>query len=204
VPIPSDVFATGKTYAEYRQKILDAGPPARDKLELSESTLAQAKIDVDAFTRLPKPLNVLVLSEDWCSDCTDNVPILNRIAEESGKLNVRILSRDEHPEIADQYLKDGKYRSIPAIIFMDEQMNDIGAFHERPQSVTDLRAQKKAELYEAHPEFGSQDTPASELPDDIRAALSAALAESRASTRPFAIQEVVRELSDVAAKAAGA
>jgi hypothetical protein len=204
VPIPSDVFEGGKTYAEYRQQILDAGGPSRDKLELSESTLAQTKIDVEPFSRLPKPLKVLVLSEAWCSDCSDNVPILNRIAEETGKLNVRIISRDEHLEIADQYLKDGEFRAIPTMIFMDDQMNEIGTFMERPQSVTDLRAQKRAELFAQHPEFGSQDTPASELPDDIRAALSASLAESRASTRPFAIQEVVRELSAVAADAAGA
>jgi glutaredoxin len=164
--------------------------------------LAKEQLDLSPFTRLREPLRVLVLSEDWCGDCTDNVPILDRIAQETGKLDVRILQRDEHLDVADQFLKDGKFRSVPTVIFLDEQMTPIGTFIERPEAVTSLRAERRADVFREHPEFGSPDAPASELPDETRAALSTALAESRASTRPFAIQEVVRELGGIAARAA--
>lgn len=197
VPISEDVFQSGQTWAEYRQHLLDEGGPAREKLQSSEESLAKATLDLDAFRQLDRPVRVLVLSEDWCGDCTDNLPILNRIAEETGKLDVRILHRDEHPEIADQYLKEGKFRAIPTMVFLDENFNDVGVFIERPDSVTSLRAERKAAVFAEHPEFGSPDTPASELPDQVRSALSTALAESRASTRPFAIQEVVRAIGAI-------
>jgi len=197
VAISADVFQSGQSYSDYRQHLLDDGGPAREKLQFSEESLAKATLDLDAFGHLDRPVRVLVLSEDWCGDCTDNLPILNRIAEETGKLDVRILHRDEHPDIADQYLKEGKFRAIPTMVFLDEDFNDLGVFIERPDSVTNLRAERKAAVFAEHPEFGSPDTPASELPDEVRSALSTALAESRASTRPFAIQEVVRAIGDI-------
>jgi thiol-disulfide isomerase/thioredoxin len=197
VAISADVFQSGQSYSDYRQHLLDDGGPAREKLQFSEESLAKATLDLDAFSHLDRPVRVLVLSEDWCGDCTDNLPILNRIAEETGKLDVRILHRDEHPDIADQYLKEGKFRAIPTMVFLDEDFKDLGVFIERPDSVTNLRAERKAAVFAEHPEFGSPDTPASELPDEVRSALSTALAESRASTRPFAIQEVVRAIGDI-------
>jgi hypothetical protein len=201
MPVTREQFNSGQTYAEYRQHILDENGPAREKLAASEETLALAKLDLRALDALPEPVHVLVLSEDWCSDCTDNLPILDRIATESGKLDVRILHRDEHLALADEYLNDGQFRSIPTMIFLDQNLKDIGTFHERPDSVTSLRAEGKAAVYASNPEFGSADKPASELPDDVRAKLSTALADSRAKTRPFAIQEVVREIAQVATRA---
>jgi thioredoxin-like negative regulator of GroEL len=146
-------------------------------------------------------VRVLVLSEDWCGDCTDNLPIINRIAEESGKLDVRIVSRDAHPEIMDGYLKYGRFRAIPLMLFLSADGQVIGHFTERPESVTELRARKKQEIYEQHPEFGAPEAYAT-LPEETRAALSDALLAMRDETRPFAIGEVVRELGEIAAQVA--
>jgi len=35
---------------------------------------------------------VLILSEDWCGDCTDNLPIVDRIAREIEQLRRRLVS----------------------------------------------------------------------------------------------------------------
>jgi hypothetical protein len=195
-----DRFAAGDTYEDYRARIMADGGIMREMLEASERGLASEPLDLSAFDRLAAPLRVLVLSEDWCGDCTDNLPILNRIAAESGKLEVRIVSRDENPDLMDSHLNRGEFRSIPVMIFLDGEMNEIGHFIERPDSVTELRARKRQELYAAHPEFGTPAT-VSELSVETRAALQAALLAMRDETRPFAIHEVVRELSAIVARA---
>jgi thiol-disulfide isomerase/thioredoxin len=200
--ISNDVFAGGETFAAYRDRIMADGGTMRDLLVASEQGLAAQAIDVAPFAALPKPVRVLVLSEDWCGDCTDNLPILNRLAEESGKLDVRIVSRDEHLEIMDAFLKYDKFRAIPLILFLDDDGNVIGSLKERPESVTELRARKRAEIYEQHPEFGTPETYAT-LDEETRAKLSEHLMAMRNETRPFAIGEVVRELGEIAGKVSG-
>jgi hypothetical protein len=196
VQIDEDRFGRGTTYADYRERILTEGGIMKDLLTASESALAKEMIDVEPFRRLSKQLRVLILSEDWCGDCTDNLPIVNRLAEESGKLEVRILPRDEHLDVMDQYLKYGQFRAIPLILFLDEDGNVVGDLKERPESVTQLRARKRQELYANRPDFGEPGAYA-ELSEEKRAELQAALLAMREETRPFAIQEVVRELCEI-------
>jgi hypothetical protein len=196
VRIDTDRFNRGTTYQDYRARILAGGGVMRELLEASETALARETIDVEPFRRLAQPLQVLVLSEDWCGDCTDNLPILNRIAEESGKLDVRILSRDENLDVMDRYLKNGEFRSIPLILFLDAAGEVVGAFTERPDSVTDLRARRRQEIYDRRPDFGAPGAYA-ELSDEKRAELQAALFMMRDETRPFAIHEVARELGAI-------
>jgi thioredoxin-like negative regulator of GroEL len=194
--VGKEVFDAGSTYTDFRDRILGSEGIMKDLLEASEAHLAKQELNVDAFKALEKPVRVVVLSEDWCGDCTDNVPVLNRIAQDSGKLDFRVVSRDEHLDIQNQYLKYGKFQSIPTILFLDDAGNVFGHFIERPESVTELRAAKRQEIYAEHPEFG---TPGNyqDLSDETRAALQEALKAVRDETREFANNEVVRELSEI-------
>src|SRR6476619_801733 len=110
MPIKSEIFDNGRTYAEVRERILADGGMMAEMLQASEAGRAAERIDVSAFTKLAEPVRVLSLSEDWCGDCTDNLPIVDRIARESGKLEMRVVSRDANLDIADQHLKYGKFR----------------------------------------------------------------------------------------------
>ncbi|HZW33201.1 MAG TPA: thioredoxin family protein, partial [Isosphaeraceae bacterium] len=145
---------------------------------------------------------VLVLAEDWCGDVIANLPILGKLAEASGKLNLRIFLRDQNLDLMDQYLNQGKFRSIPVFVFFDDDFNEIGRFIERPASVTELRARKRLEIYARHPEFGSPDAPVDQLPEDVRQRLQAELAAMREETTPFANAEVVRELRAIVERVA--
>jgi len=167
-------FNQGTTYAEYRDRILAAGGIMKDLLTASESALAKEQID--------------------------NLPILNRLAEESGKLEVRILPRDEHLDVMDHYLKNGQFRSIPLILFLDEGGRVLGDLKERPDSLTELRARRRQELYARRPDFGEPGAYA-ELSEEKRAELQEALLAMREETRPFAIQEVARELREIVERA---
>jgi hypothetical protein len=173
----------------------------REQVEQNEQDLQLEPKDVEALRALPKPVNVLALAEDWCGDVVANVPVLGKLAEASGgKLNVRIHLRDQEPgsQIMDQYLNRGEFKSIPTLVFLDGEFNELGVWIERPESVTRLREEKRQALYRAHPEWGDPSKPIAELPEDIRTQVQQASAALRTETKPFANSEVVRELRAIA------
>jgi hypothetical protein len=176
----------------------------REQFERNEQNLALASDDLAAFSRLPRPLKVLALAEDWCGDVIANLPILGRLARESGKLDLRVLLRDQDPgvKVMDEHLNQGQFRSIPVFVFLDDDFRELGVWIERPKSVTSLRAEKMGELYAQHPEWGSQSTPIAELPEDIRVQVQQATQQMRQETTPFANSEVVRELRELVTRAA--
>lgn len=200
--IDAERFASGTSYEEYRARILAAGGIMEELLIASETSLANEEIDVEPFRRLPETVRVLVLSEDWCGDCTDNLPIVNRLADESGKLDVRIASRDDNLEIMDRFRKYGEFQAIPLILFLDAQGEVVGDLKERPERVTEVRKQKREALYAAHPEYGTPGGYA-DLSEETRAELQVALFALREETRSFAIHEVVRELAAIAGRFRG-
>ena len=69
-------------------------------------------------------LRVLVLAEPWCGHCMLNIPILLRLAKKTD-MPVRLLLRDENLELMDEYLTNGKSRTIPIILFIDEDGNEV-------------------------------------------------------------------------------
>ncbi len=189
-PVTRERFEQGMTYEEYKAQMTRN----RERLEANEQSLQLSQDDLAPFKGLSQPLNVLVLAEDWCGDVIANLPILGRLAQESGKLNVRIFLRDQNLDIMDQYLNQGTHRSIPTFVFFDQDFNQVGLWIERPDSVTELRAQKRRELFAQHPEFGDPNAPIDQLPDEVRVRLAEAIAELREQTAEFANREVVREL----------
>jgi Thioredoxin len=94
---------------------------------------------------------LLVIAEDWCGDASNTVPILAKLADETPGLDLRVIRRDEHPAVMDQYLTNGS-RSIPIVIVLDEEFREVGHWGPRP---TELQAwvmanrltTPKAELY---------------------------------------------------------
>lgn len=192
-----EAWEAGVEYPVYRERVLALGGLVSEMLVESEATLAEATLDLTLFQALPTPIPVLVLSEDWCGDCTDNLPILDRIARETGKLLPRIASRDDNLDIMDQYLTRGEFRSIPVIIALNADWTPRGALRERPESVSQRRREDMDAVYAANPEYGTRDSSPALLDDETRERLYAAMSDARASSRGFAIGEVVRELGGI-------
>lgn len=81
-----------------------------------------------------KQLRVLVLTEDWCGDAMLNVPILLRIAEHAN-MGVSLFPRDANLELMDQYLTNGKARSIPIFVFIDENGDEVAKWGPRADKI---------------------------------------------------------------------
>lgn len=98
-----------------------------------------------------EPRRLLVIAEDWCGDASNTVPILAKLAETVPGLELRVLRRDEYPDVMDQYLTDGS-RSIPIVIALGEDFRELGHWGPRPQALQDWvmankRSIAKADLY---------------------------------------------------------
>jgi hypothetical protein len=191
-------FEQGMTYDGFKEHMTRN----RERLEENERKVEIRADDLAAFRDLPQPLKVVALAEDWCGDVIANLPVLGRLAKESGTLDVRIFLRDENDDLMQRYLNQGKFRSIPVFAFFDEDMRELGHWIERPTSVTELRAQRRRKIFASHPEFGSPDAPVDQLPDDVRARLQAEIQKMRDETTAFANGEVIRELRELVTRVA--
>lgn len=75
--------------------------------------------------------HLLVLSEDWCGDAVNTVPVVARLAELAPNLDLRILARDENLDLMDAHLT-GTSRSIPVVIALDDEFREHGWWGPRP------------------------------------------------------------------------
>lgn len=191
--VTAERFSQGLSYDAYKAQMTRN----QDRFIANEAAATIDADDKQAFINLDKPLNVLVICEDWCGDVIDNLPVLGKLAEETGKLNIRVFLRDQNLDIMDQYLKDGQYRSIPVFVFFDDAMNQQGFFIERPESVTDRRAAWRKEYFAAHPEAGSADTPVTSLPEEVRTAMMEAMAGKREEWKTADNKEVISTLRTI-------
>lgn len=190
--ITKERFEQGLTYAAYRAQMTRN----QERFDANEQTVTFDAADLAYFTQLPQTLNVLVLAEDWCGDVINNLPILGRLAAESGKLNVRVFLRDQNLDLMDQYLNGGLHRSIPVFVFFDADFTELGHWIERPARVSEMQAEMRRDLFANDPLFSgvAPDTPFGELPEAVRDRLRAANAQFREANRALFDREVVREL----------
>lgn len=99
---------------------------------------------LDAVSELKRKLLWIVISEAWCGDAAHNLPILNKIAEQSANIEMRIILRDENLDFMDQHLTNGG-RSIPKLVVFDaETEEEIGAWGPRPQVAQQIFVESKA------------------------------------------------------------
>ena len=85
--------------------------------------------------KLERPFLWLVISEGWCGDAAQNLPIINKMAETTPNIELKIILRDEHLDVMDQFLTDGRSRSIPKLICMDAKSHEVlGTWGPRPET----------------------------------------------------------------------
>lgn len=63
----------------------------------------------------------LIITEAWCGDGAQSIPYLAKLVELNPKIKLRIIMRDEYPEIMDAYLTNGA-RSIPKLVAFSEDL----------------------------------------------------------------------------------
>jgi hypothetical protein len=78
--------------------------------------------------------HLLVLSEDWCGDAVNTVPVVAKLAVLAPTLDLRVLARDENLDLMDAHLT-GSSRSIPVVILLDGEFRERGWWGPRPAAL---------------------------------------------------------------------
>ena len=135
--ITRERFEQGMTYEAFKAQMTRN----QERFVVNEEHFQLSPEDAAAFASLPDLLPVLVLAEDWCGDVVANLPVLGKVAAQTGKLDLRLFLRDQNLDLMDAYLKEGKYRSIPVFVFFDQDFHEMGRMIERPAAATARRDQ---------------------------------------------------------------
>lgn len=95
----------------------------------------------------------LVITESWCGDAAQNLPVINKLAELNSGIDLKMVSRDDNPELMDEFLTNGA-RAIPKLIAFDHKKEEvIGLWGPRPTIATEMVAAYKKEHGTLTPEF---------------------------------------------------
>ncbi|GAB4177967.1 MAG: thioredoxin family protein [Calditrichia bacterium] len=92
---------------------------------------------------IPFPLIWMVLTEAWCGDSAQSLPVIATLADHSPNIDLKILLRDDHLEIMDMFLTNGS-RGIPKLIALDSEGNVLFTWGPRPQPAVQLFQEEKA------------------------------------------------------------
>jgi hypothetical protein len=66
----------------------------------------------------------LVIAEGWCGDAAQLLPILEKMAIQSGKIELRIVLRDENEDFMNLFLTN-KAKSIPVAIVINKSTGSV-------------------------------------------------------------------------------
>ncbi len=143
-------LTNARTYPDYRAyltELLAAGKttgPNQSEAYVQYARLNQSRMDrldkrnrflpemAAELAQLDQAMLMLVITEGWCGDAAQLVPLLYHLTEATPKLDLLLVLRDEHPELMDQFLTDGA-RSIPKVIFLDAATHTVlGDWGPRP------------------------------------------------------------------------
>ncbi len=91
---------------------------------------------------------LLAISEDWCGDASNTIPVLAKWAESTPGLELRVILRDKYPELMDRYLTNGS-RSIPIVIVLDRNFAELGYWGPRPTVLQSWVMENKPKLPKA-------------------------------------------------------
>jgi hypothetical protein len=143
-------FDHALSYADYLAAIV----VNRDQFEHYDKIARLTEDDVAFFKRvaaLPSgPARILVIAEAWCPDVFRGVPVFAHIAAASG-MTMKIVLRDENPDIMDEFLLNGTARAIPVAVFYTRDHRYIAHWTERPAVAHAEIARLRAEFSAVHP-----------------------------------------------------
>jgi len=126
--------STGKNQTEVFLNFSILNDRRMDRLD---KTLKVSSETLKSMSSLKKKFTFLVIAEGWCGDAAQILPVLNKIAETSAKVDLKIVLRDENPELMNQFLTNGN-QSIPKIIIIDNNNNVINSWGPRPSIATKM------------------------------------------------------------------
>lgn len=115
-------------------------------LEFSESVIAKIQ-------KIDQKMTWLVLTESWCGDAAQTMPVMNKLASFNQYIDFRVVLRDENLDLMNHFLYNGTM-SIPKLIILHTESNKvISDWGPRPAIATKMVQDFKKEFGTLTPEF---------------------------------------------------
>jgi hypothetical protein len=143
-------FDQALSYADYLAAIAVNRDQFEHYYDIARLTDDDVAFFRSAAARPSGPARILVIAEAWCPDVFRGVPVFARIAEASD-MTMKIVLRDENPDIMDEFLLNGKARAIPVAVFYTRDHQYLTHWIERPAVAHAEVARIRAEFSALHP-----------------------------------------------------
>ena len=117
-----------------------------------DKTIELAEDKAAFFKNYPNSICLLVITETWCGDAAQILPVVHKIAELNPKITMKIVFRDENEALMNEFLTNGG-KAIPIVIFLDLQDKVLARWGSRPSVATQMVAEEKAKNGKLTPEF---------------------------------------------------
>lgn len=123
-------FDAAPTFEEYLETVVknrELWHAVHERVRLPDTVYERAGAISGAW-------HLVALSEDWCGDAVNTLPIVASVAREAG-WDMRVLGRDDNLDLMDAHLTNGRSRSIPVVIVYDEHFREVGWWGPRPGEI---------------------------------------------------------------------
>lgn len=135
----SELLLLGKvTGNEQSDSLLHYSNLNQTRMNRLDKTILISNENVDKLKLLSNEYIWLVLSEGWCGDAAQILPVLNKMSVITTKVELKIVFRDQNPDLMNLFLTNGT-KSIPKLIIIDKHTLDVVAqWGPRPVGAIDL------------------------------------------------------------------
>jgi|688.fasta_scaffold01776_29 hypothetical protein len=163
IALIQQVLPESLTYEVYRKKILaDLQLVSNEELNTPGSLPHYAHLNHARMNRLDKTIALddhsikilnnlkikyvwILITEGWCGDAAQIAPVISKLADFSDHIDLKIVLRDQHLDLMDQFLTNGA-RAIPKLIILNEsQIDIIATWGARPSEAQKLISDYKVE-----------------------------------------------------------
>jgi hypothetical protein len=101
---------------------------------------------ISTIDHLKENYKFLVITEGWCGDAAQIVPVFNKIATASlGKIDLKFVLRDQNLPLIDAHLTNGG-RAIPVLLVLNQNGEVLASWAPRPQVLQALLKEWKKEI----------------------------------------------------------
>ncbi len=129
----NDLFASGRTTGEnHTESMMDYTKMNIQRMNRWDKKVELSEEMKDALSRLDCSFDWILISEAWCGDAAQNLPILGAIANHSEKINLQVILRDENTEIMNDYLTNGGMSIPKLIVFNKDTGEEVTTWGPRP------------------------------------------------------------------------
>ncbi len=149
-----DLLAEGKSTGENQtDDLLNYSKLNHSRMKRLDKTFSLSENSKEILESSTKKYSWIVLTESWCGDAAHVLPVLNKIAEASNNIELKIVLRDENETLMDRFLTNGN-KSIPKLIAIDADTNEVlNSWGPRPSEATKIVEKRKEKFGTLDAEF---------------------------------------------------